>query len=83
MPNPFNLQNTNPMMQMANVYKMLSSSNNPTQLFRQMAEQNPQMRPVVDLLNKGYNPEQIFNNMCEQRGIDPKAFISQITGNNT
>ena len=83
MPNPFNMQNTNPMMQMANIYKMLSSSNNPTQLFRQMAEHNPNMQPIVNLLNQGHNPEQIFKSMCEQRGIDPKVFISQITGNNT
>lgn len=82
MPNPFNITSSNPMMQMANIYKLLSTSSNPTQLFRQMAERNPNMKPIVDLLNQGYNPEQIFNGMCKERGINPQEFISQIKGNN-
>ena len=79
MPNPFNVQNTNPNIQMQNIYKMLMQSNNPTQLFQQIASNNPRMRPVLDML-KTKSPEEVFKSMCSQRGIDPQQFINSITG---
>lgn len=80
MPNPFNMQNTNPNFQLQNIYKMLTQSQNPMQLFRQMAVRNPQMQPIVNMLNGGYSPQQVFNSLCQQRGVNPEEFLKQITG---
>ena len=79
MPNPFNIQNTNSTMQMQNIYKMLTQSKNPVQLFQQIASNNPNMRPILDML-KTKSPEEVFNYMCRQRGIDPQQFLKSITG---
>ena len=79
MPNPFNTTNSNPNMQLQNMYKMLTSSKNPIALFQQMAAQNPQMQPIVDML-RSRSPQDVFNYMCRQRGIDPQQFLKTITG---
>ena len=79
MPNPFNSQNTNSNVQMQNIYKMLTQSNNPIQLFQQIASKNPSMQPVLDML-KTKNPEEVFRIICNQRGVDPQQFIKSITG---
>jgi len=79
MPNPFNTQNTSSTMQMQNIYKMLTQSKNPVQLFQQLASNNPNMRPVLDML-KTKSPEEVFNYMCRQRGVDPQQFLKSITG---
>ena len=62
------------------IYKILSKSNNPMQVFQNIAQNNPRMAPIMDLLNKGYSPEQVFNAMCQQRGLNPQEFIKSITG---
>lgn len=77
MPNPFYTNN------LQNVYNMLRNSNNPQQLFNQIAQNNPTMQPIVQALNNGGNPQQLFYSLCQQRGIDPQTFLKQITGNNT
>lgn len=79
MPNPFNTQNTSSTMQMQNIYKMLTQSKNPVQLFQQIASNNPNMKPILDML-KTKSPEEVFNYMCRQRGIDPQQFLKSITG---
>lgn len=81
MPNPFNQLNptNNNMASFKNAYQMLKNSNNPMFVFKQMAQSNPQLRPIVSMLNQGGNPQQIFYSMCQQRGIDPQAFLNQIT----
>ena len=79
MPNPFNTNNVNPNFQLRNMYQMLMKSNNPMQMFEQLASKNPQMQPILSML-KTNNPEQVFNSLCKQRGIDPQQFIKSITG---
>ena len=66
-----------------NIYQAITTSQNPQQLFMQMAQNNPQLQPVVQAMRHGMNPQDIFYNMCKQRGINPQEFISNITGNNT
>ena len=80
MPNPFNTQNTNPNIQLQNIYKMLTQSNNPMQVFEKIASSNPNMRPILNMLRGGNSPEQVFNSLCNQRGINPQQFIKSITG---
>lgn len=79
MANPFNTQNTNQNFQLQNMYKMLTQSKNPMQLFQQMAMNNPQMQPIADML-RNRSPQDVFNYMCRQRGIDPQQFLKSITG---
>ena len=78
MPNPFNMQNMNPNIQLQNMYKMLTQSSNPMALFQQMAVHNPNLRPIVDML-KSKSPQDVFNTMCRQRGVDPQQFLKSIT----
>lgn len=65
---------------LADIYKMLSTSNDPLRVFNNIVKNNPKMAPVLTLLNQGMPPEQIFNTMCQQRGIDPQEFIKSIKG---
>ena len=62
------------------LYQTISSSKNPTDLFIQMAQNNPQFKPIIDALNKGTNPQQLFEQMCKERGINPNDFIKQLQG---
>ena len=64
------------------IYKLLTQSKNPMQLFNELANNNPSLAPVLNLLNNGYSPEKVFNIMCQQRGINPQEFINNIKGNN-
>lgn len=77
--NPNNPMNANNMAGIRNAYQMLRNSNNPMYVFQQMAQNNPQLQPIANMLKQGGNPQQIFFSMCRQRGIDPQAFIKQIT----
>ena len=61
------------------IYRLLSNSKNPMQVFENIAKNNPNMAPILNLLHNGYSPEQIFVTMCQQRGIDPKQFMQNIT----
>ena len=79
MPNPFNIQNTNPNIQLQNVYKMLTQSKNPMALFQQMAAQNPNLKSISELL-RSKSPQEVFNMMCRQKGVDPQQFLKSITG---
>ena len=72
-------QNNNPAPNLNQIYKMLSNSNNPMQVFENIAKSNPNMTPIMNLLKNGYSPEQVFNAMCQQRGVDPQKFINSIT----
>ena len=82
MPNPF--FTSKPTTSLNDIYKMLSTSNNPQELFAKLAKNNPQMAPILNLLNNGYSPEQVFNMLCKQRGVNPQEFLNSITkGNNT
>jgi len=65
------------------IYKAISQSNNPQQLFTQLAGQNPQLQPIVKALQQGISPQQIFDNICQQRGINPQEFINTLINNNT
>lgn len=71
MPNPF--YNPKP-----NLYNQFMNSNNPMQLFENIAMQNPQLNSVLNML-KTNNPQQVFITLCNQRGIDPNSFIKNIT----
>lgn len=82
MPNPFYTgaaKPASPQYNLNDIYKMLSTSKNPTQLFQNIAKNNPNMAPIMNLLNNGITPEQVFNYMCKQRGVDPQQFINNIT----
>ena len=84
MPNPFFNQNSNPSstvnpsQSMKDLYKMLTQSNNPMQIFANIAKNNPNMEPILNLLQNGYSPEQVFNMVCQQRGINPQDFMSKL-----
>lgn len=90
MPNPFytgpnsgsfnsnKYPNVNSFDNMKDIYKMLTTSNNPVELFKNVAKNNPNMKPIVNLLDNGYSPEQIFNEVCRQRGINPQEFIKKL-----
>lgn len=79
--NPFNTQYNSNIGNIQQAYQMLMNSKNPTQLFMNMARQNPRLQPIANMLNNGVNPEQIFNQMCAERGINPQEFINTITNN--
>lgn len=87
MANPFyNAANPSPNQNSSNnfsnlndIYKMLTTSKNPMQLFNNIAKNNPNMAPIVNLLNTGYSPEQVFNAMCQQRGLNPQEVLKNIT----
>lgn len=79
MSNPFNILNNNTSNLMS-IYKMLTSSNNPMQIFAQLAQQNPSLQPVVQMLQQGNDPQKIFTLMCQQRGVNPQEFLKNITG---
>lgn len=84
MPNPFYNQNNNssstqePSQNMKDLYKMLTQSKNPMQIFTNIANNNPQMKPILNLLQNGYSPQQVFNMVCESRGINPQDFMSKL-----
>lgn len=82
MPNPFNIMNSvlPNLNNIKNVYKAMSQSQNPYQMFLNIAGNNPQMQPIVQAMQNGGNPQAIFNQMCQQRGINPNDFIKSITG---
>lgn len=82
MPNPFNIMNSvlPNLNNIKNVYKAMSQSQNPYQMFMNLAGNNPQMQPIIQAMQNGGNPQIIFNQMCQQRGIDPNDFIKSITG---
>ena len=78
--NPTNPMNANNMASIRNAYQMLTQTNNPMQVFQQMAMRNPQLQPVMSMLNQGMQPQQVFNTLCQQRGINPNEFLKSITG---
>ena len=61
------------------IYNLLKKSNNPKQVFDNIAMKNPKMAPIVNLLNKGYSPEQVFYTICQQRGLNPQEVLKNIT----
>ncbi len=82
MPNPFNviksvLPNIN---NIKNVYKAMSQSQNPYQMFMNLAGNNPQMQPIIQAIQNGGNPQQIVNQLCQQRGINANEYIKSMTG---
>ena len=82
MPNPFNVINSvfPNLNNIKNIYQAMSQSQNPYQMFMNLAGDNPNMQPIVNALQNGGNPQMIFNQMCQQRGINPNDFIKSITG---
>lgn len=84
MPNPFfesgprPSSTVEPSPNMKELYKMLTQSNNPTQLFYNIAKNNPNMKPALDLLQNGYSPQQVFEQMCKQRGLNPQDVLSKL-----
>ena len=79
MANPFNV-NYNNTNNFRDIYRAMSQSNNPYEMFMRLAGNNPQMQPIINAMRNGMDPRQIFNNMCNQRGINPQEFIKSITG---
>ena len=82
MPNPFNVMKSvfPDLSNIKNVYKAMSQSQNPYEMFLKLAGNNPQLQPIVQAMQNGGNPQQIFNQICQQRGINPNEFIKSITG---
>lgn len=79
MPNPFNqVQQYNPNLQQ--LYRMLTHSNNPMEIFENLAKQNPNMKAISQALKAGQNPQQLFYSLCQQRNVDPQQFLKSITG---
>ncbi len=65
-------------MNIMDIYKAITTSKNPMQVFNAMAMNNPKMAPVVNMLNNGFSPQQVFNSLCQQRGINPQEFIKNL-----
>ena len=61
-----------------NAYASLKSGNMQQSVIDALSR-NPRMAPVMNLLRQGRNPEYLFREMARQRGIDPDAFIREIT----
>lgn len=84
MPNPFfesgprPSSTVEPSPNMKELYKMLTQSKNPMQVFTTIAQNNPKMQPILNLLQNGYSPEQVFNMVCESKGINPQDFMSKL-----
>ena len=79
MPNPFKIQPQDTTNQLKDLYNAIRQSKDPMQLFRQLANQNPNLKPILGMLNNS-TPQQVFNALCQQRGINPNEFIKSITG---
>ena len=60
------------------IYKLLSQSKNPMQVFNELAKNNPNMAPINRMLQNGLSPQEVFYSLCEQRGIDPQGFLNNI-----
>ena len=84
MANPFNNNpspiNTYNMDNIRNMYQTLINSNNPMQVFENLASRNPNMKPILSALKNGVNPKSLFESMCKERGINPDDFIKSIQG---
>ena len=80
MSNPL-IQNNS--LQLKDIYRAITQSNNPQQIFMQLANSNPQLQPIVKSMQQGISPQQIFNDICQKRGINPQEFIRQLQNNNT
>ncbi len=78
--NPANPMNSNRMGQIKNMIGMFRNSNNPMQLFQQMAMTNPQMQPIMNRIRQGQNINDIFQEVCQQRGINPQEIMNLIKG---
>lgn len=61
---------------MINLYKALTSSQNPYQLMAGMAQTNPQIAQILPML-RCKSPEQMVREICRQRGINADDFIKQ------
>lgn len=86
MPNPFydgGFPSFPNMNNLKGIYQAMSQSQNPYQMFMNLAGNNPQLQPIVRAMQSGGNPQQIFTSMCQQRGINPNDFIKQLQDNNT
>lgn len=81
MANPLNQLNpiNQPSNNLKDLYQIFVNSQNPIQMFSNMARQNPQLQPIIQALQNGEKPEQIFNNLCQQRGIDPQEFLKNLS----
>lgn len=79
--NPNNPLNSNKMGQVRNIMNMFRNSNNPMQLFQQMAMNNPQLQPILNAVKNGANIDGLFNQMCQQKGVNPEEFKRMIKGN--
>lgn len=72
-------QPDNSMNNLNQIYKMLSNSKNPIEVFENIASNNPNLTPILNLLKNGYSPKQIFDMMCQKSGVDPQQFINSLT----
>lgn len=80
MANPFNSRTQyNPTGNIRELYRAMSQSTNPYDMFMRLASQNPQMQPIINAINSGNSPENVFKSMCQQRGINPNEFINSLT----
>ena len=81
MSNPFYQSNMNTNnASFRDVYRMMSNSKNPMEVFMNIAKTNPNLRPALELMQNGNNPQAVFMQLCQQRGINPQDFLKSITG---
>ena len=81
MANPFKNSNrlNNPTGNIRELYRAMSQSTNPYEMFMRLASQNPNMQPIINAIKSGNSPESVFKSMCQQRGINPQEFVNSIT----
>lgn len=57
------------------IINMANGNANPTQIFQNMAKNNPQMQQVLQMC-QGQNPKDVFMQMCQQKGINPNDILN-------
>ena len=63
----------------AQVFKMLSSANNPMEMFMQMAGNSKELQTVMQMVREnGGDAKGLFYKLCEQKKVDPESILSQL-----
>lgn len=69
----------NGIAQVKNLMNVLRNSNNPQQLFFNMAKQNPQLQQIMNTIqNSNKTPKELFYQMAEQKGVNPEEILKQL-----
>lgn len=62
---------------MADLMKMLKSSNNPMGLLNVLSNQNPELKEVLEMCNNK-SPQQVFYELCKKKNQNPDKIMESI-----